>query len=89
MCSAVLKVSFLGVGDLKVLALGTGDRGSRRGSVVELACVKAMEEVEEIDIEEEWPEELAELSSYVCTINCMIELERVGTEWLRSGRCVV
>ena len=77
MCSAVPKVSFLGVGDPKVLALGTGDRGSRWGSIVELACVKAMEEVEEIDMEEEWPEELAELSSYVCMINCMIKLGRV------------
>ena len=89
MCSAVPKVSFLGVGDLKVLALGTGDGGSRRGSIIELACVEAMEEVEEIDMEEERPEELAELSSYVCTINCMIELGQVGTEWLQSGECVV
>ena len=80
------KVSFLGVGDPKVLALGTGDGGSRRGSIVKLACVEAMEEVEEIDMEEERPEELAESSSYVCTINCMIELGRVRTEWLRSGR---
>ena len=77
MCSAVLKVSFLGIGDPKVLVLGTGNRGSRQGSVIEWACIEAMEEVEEIDMEEEWPEELAELLSYVCTINCMIELERV------------
>ena len=77
MCSAVPKVSFLGVGDPKVLALGTGDGGLRRGSVVELACVEAMEEVEEIDMEEERLEELAELLSYVCTINCMIELGQV------------
>ena len=74
MCSAVPKVSFLGVGDPKVLALSTGDGGSRQGSVVESACVEAMEEVEEIDMGEERPEGLAELSSYVCTINCMIEL---------------
>ena len=33
---AVLKVSFLGVGDLKVLALGTGDKGERWGNVREL-----------------------------------------------------
>ena len=77
MCFAVPKVSFLGIGDPKVLALGTGDRGLRWGSIVEWACDEAMEEVEEIDMEEEWPEELAELSSYVCTINCMIELRRV------------
>ena len=74
MCSAVPKASFLGVGDSKVLALGTGDRGSRRGNVGELACVEAMAKAEEIDMKEERPEELAELSSYECTINCMIEL---------------
>ena len=77
MYSAVLKASFLGVGDPKVLALGTGDGGSRRGNVGESACIEAMAEAEEIDMEKEWPEELAESPLYVCTINCMIELGRV------------
>jgi hypothetical protein len=74
----VPKVNFLGVGDPKVLVLGTGDGGWRRGSVGESGRVEAMEEVEEIDMAEERPEESAAVSLlYVCMINCMIELGRL------------
>ena len=66
--SAVLKVSFLGVGDLKVLALGTGDKGERWGNVRELGHVEVMEEMEkaseEMDMGEERPEVFTVLLLY-------------------------
>ena len=78
MYSAVPNASFLGVGDPKVLALGTGDGGSRRGSVGESGCVEAMVDmVEEMDMAEERPEVLVVSLLYDCMIDCMIKLKQV------------
>ena len=43
-------MSFLGVGDPKVLVLGTGDGGERWGGVGELGHVEVMEDSEEMDM---------------------------------------
>ena len=68
MYSVVPKVIFLGVGDPKVLVLGTGDRGERRGSVRESGRVEEMNDIvealEEMDMAEERPEEFAALLLY-------------------------
>ena len=78
MYSAVPKSNFLGVGDPKVLALGTGDGGSRRGSVGESGCVEAtVDMVEEMDMAEVRPEVLAESLLYDCMIDCMLKLKQV------------
>ena len=46
----VPKVSFLKVGDLKVLVLGTSNGGERWGSARELEHVEMMEDSEEMDM---------------------------------------
>ena len=68
MYSVVPKAIFLGVGDPKVLVLGTGDRGERRGNVGESGCVEEMDDIveasKEMDMAEERPEEFAALLLY-------------------------
>ena len=64
----VPKAIFLGVGDPKVPALGTGNRGERRGNVGDLGRVEEMEDIveasEEMDMAEEQLEEFAALLLY-------------------------
>ena len=43
-------MSFLGVGDRKVLVLGIGDGGERWGGVRELRCVEVIEDSKEMDM---------------------------------------
>ena len=68
MYSVVSKAIFLGVGDPKVLVLGTGDGGERRGSVRELGHIEEMDDIvevsEEMDMAEERPEEFVALLLY-------------------------
>ena len=48
--SVVPKMSFLEVGDLKVLMLGIGDEGERQGGVGELRCVEVIEDSEKMNM---------------------------------------
>ena len=68
MYSVVPKAIFLGVGDPKVLVLGTSDGGERWGSVRETGCIEEMDDIveasEEMDMAEERLEEFAVLLLY-------------------------
>ena len=68
MYSVVLKAIFLGVGDPKVLVLGTGNGGERRGNIGESGHVEEMEDIvealEEMDMAEERPKEFTALLLY-------------------------
>lgn len=45
-------MNFLGVGELKVSVLGTGNKGERQGGARELECMEVMEDSEEMDMAE-------------------------------------